>query len=221
MIDVRRFGETTTDLDTRGNQPGMGGRETLQRDTLRNDERRSQRARDIDQDLRDRGAAFSKALTRVAREAEQGDAAQPDPRVLLAVLERPASPFTLIAAESARTAMPTPSSDAAARVAQLVEATATEQARLALSASTTIAIPVDTDGLQSVTLAISPDGVDVTLVQAGDAGSLSWPDMARDLAERLQARLGRRRVRIYQETLASGGQSARQPPTAAASEDEA
>lgn len=218
MIDVRRFGEPTTDLETRGNQPGMNGHDMLQRETLRNDERRTQRSREMEQELRDRGAAFSRALSRLTQDGGPEDAAPADTRQLLFTLDRPPNPFTLLAAESARTAQAPTGGDAAQRIATLVEAAAAEQARQAASAGTTIAIPVDGDGLQSVTLAISADGVDVTLTQVGETGTLIGPDMARDLAERLQARLGRRRGRIYQEALVAQGRARPSAPSEAEGE---
>jgi hypothetical protein len=211
MIDVRRFGEPSTETDLRRGDQQSPDRDLQHFGNLRGEigHKRSGVHPLTEREMRDRAASFARALDHKAGQTPP-ETDKVEERSLLVVLERPVTPFALLAdAGAAAQCANQAGADTAARVAARIEAALAASAREPVSNTTSIHVPVSADGLKGVFLTINATGIDVTLVHEPGGSSLSTPDMARDLAERLQLRLGRRRVRIFEESQSATMQSAR------------
>ncbi|WP_181705359.1 hypothetical protein [Chthonobacter rhizosphaerae] len=153
--------------------------------------------------LSERSMVFARALQREHDDGERRDDRPPEP---LVVIERPPGPFGLFASpvtEPARTAAG--DTTVAERAFALIENALAAEGRLAASAPVRIAIPLPAEGLTGILLTLTPDGVDVVLErEPGDLPS-GLVEAARELAGRLQARLGRRQVRIFDAVAAGEG----------------
>lgn len=134
-----------------------------------------------------------------------------EPRLLAGVEPEPvaalfgaAPPAAAAPAREALTAGPA-TADLVARLSERLEAAI--RAELSAGAGQTLSLRVPLDGLvpglAAVTVALTPTGLDVTLVRAAGLAPADLAEAARDLAHRLRGRFGGRGVRVLERTEAA------------------
>lgn len=134
-----------------------------------------------------------------------------EPRLLAAVEPEPvaalfgaAPPAPAVPAREALPAGPG-TAELVARLSERLEAAI--RAELSAGAGQTLSLRVPLDGLvpglAAVTVALTPAGLDVTLVRAAGLAPADLADAARDLAHRLRGRFGGRGVRVLERTEAA------------------
>ena len=202
MIDVRGFRDPSTEPDLHRGDRQSQGQDLQNRNELRGDLARNRLGHSgpTERELRDRAAAFNRALGAKSKDTAP-DTESSKEKVPLFVMEGATTPFSLLSHGASQSKIDSAQSEFSARVASRIDTALAAIAREPTTATTNVQVPVGSDGLSRVLLTINATGIDITLVHEAGAQSLSTPDMARDLAERLQLRLGRRRVRVFEESL--------------------